>query len=135
MRRAMNPKVEKFRMRAGPLRSDSTYGNNGAFIIPSPHQPDVLLCIVSDGGGWDHLSAHGESGGGQMFTPSWDDMAFLKELFFEDDEVVMQLHPAKKYYINCEPHTLHLWRSQEKDIPTPPRWMIATDASLKYPVK
>ena len=44
----------------------------------------------------------------------------------EDDEVVMQLHPAKKDYINNHPCCLHLWKPEKEEIPLPPLFMIGT---------
>ena len=45
---------EEYRIKNGPLASDSTYGNNGAFDIP--FESYVLFCVASDGGNWDHVS-------------------------------------------------------------------------------
>ncbi|RRJ98264.1 hypothetical protein Ga0100231_005150 [Opitutaceae bacterium TAV4] len=47
-------------------------------------------------------------------------MAFLKSLFWSPDDVVMQLHPAEKDYVNNHPFCLHLWRPVGVAIPTPP---------------
>ena len=50
--------LERCRVRTGPLRSDPTYGNNGAFcILIGGLQVKV---IISDEGGWDHVSASAE---------------------------------------------------------------------------
>ena len=43
---------------------------------------------------------------------------------FNEDEVVMQLHPAKKEYVNIKNNCLHLWRPIGVEIPTPPRFMV-----------
>lgn len=124
MRKTPNPKVERFRVRGnGPFSSDMSYGNNGAFAIPGP-DGGVLICICSDGCDWEHVSVHGEVSGGQQYTPSWAEMDFIKQLFFEDDEVVMQLHPAKKDYINVHENTLHLWSPRKQKIPLPPKVMV-----------
>lgn len=100
MRPAPNDKVEKFRYRtAKSLECAGT--NNGAFIISG------LQVIASDGGGWDHVSVSKPDK-----IPTWEEMCLIKRLFFGDDEVVMQLHPAKKDYVNVHPRCLHLWRPQ-----------------------
>jgi hypothetical protein len=52
--------------------------------------------------------------------PNWQEMCFVKDLFWEDSEVVMQLHVAKSEHINCHPYCLHLWRPQHHQIPLPP---------------
>ena len=56
--------------------------------------------------------------------PSWEQMCAMKELFWKDDEVCMQLHPAKDQYVNNHPYCLHIWRPIDKEIPTPPSIMV-----------
>ncbi len=43
----------------------------------------------------------------------------VKDLFFEESEAVMQLHPPKKDYVNSHPYCLHLWRPRSIEIPLP----------------
>jgi len=88
----------------------------GYFYIPERG----LRVICSNGGGWDHVSVSLADR-----CPSWDEMEFIKRLFFKDDEVVIQIHPALKNYKNAMPYCLHLWRPQKEEIPLPPTWMIA----------
>lgn len=71
--------------------------------------------IASNGGGWDHVSISSKSR-----TPTWEVMAKVKDIFFESNEVVMQLHPAKENYVNLSEHCLHLWKPQNEAIPVPP---------------
>ncbi len=68
-------------------------------------------------GGWDHVSVSPFDHG---ITPSWDDMCKLKDMFFEDDETVVQFHPAKKEYVNLMPNCLHLWRPNKMELTVPP---------------
>jgi len=75
----------------------------------------ALKFIASWGGGWDHVSVSLNDR-----CPTWEEMAWVKDLFFEPEETVMQLHPAKSQYGNNHPYCLHLWRPQEATIPTPP---------------
>lgn len=100
----------------GKFRSDESYGNNGLFVI------DGLRIIASDEDGWEHISVSKVDS-----VPTWDEMCFVKEVFWDDDDVVMQLHPKKSEYVNCCNNCLHLWRPIGKVIPTPPRWMLAPD--------
>ena len=69
-----------------------------------------LRIMVSEGGGWDHVSV-------SLATrcPTWEKMCWVKDLFFEPHEAVMQLHPAKSEYVNYHEFCLHLWRPQSKD--------------------
>lgn len=91
--------------------------HNGMFrmrILGSP-----VMIIASDGMGWDHVSVSRGNG-----IPSWEIMCKIKELFFNDDEGVMQLHPKKENYINNHPYCLHLWRPQKENIPMPPLILV-----------
>lgn len=98
MRHAPNVKLERLRFSGPP-------GTNCGAFVWTP-----LRIIVSDGMGWDHVSV-------SLATrcPTWEEMAAVKELVFRDDEVVMQLHPAKKDHVNYHPFCLHLWRPQTTD--------------------
>lgn len=62
---------------------------------------------VSDGSGWDHVSVSLATR-----TPTWEEMCWVKRLWFLPEEVVMQLHPAESEYVNYHPFCLHLWRPQ-----------------------
>lgn len=55
--------------------------------------------------------------------PSWDDMCQLKDMFFKENETVVQYHPAKSEYVNNMPNCLHLWRPTNGALPTPPSIM------------
>lgn len=77
--------------------------------------------IWSYGGGWDHVSVAPFR---PSYTPSWDDMCWIKDLFFYPDEWAVQFHPAKSKYVNFLPNCLHLWRPQTEAMPTPPQNMV-----------
>ena len=77
--------------------------------------------IWSNGGGWEHVSVCPYK---RSYTPSWDDMCALKDMFFHEDETVVQYHPAKSEYVNNMPNCLHLWRSINTDFPVPPSIMV-----------
>jgi len=125
---------EHARVRDHPLvGSDARDSNNGAFLLESPEHGWWLTIIASDGSdpdvpeahGWEHVSVHASRHHGkavQLRTPNWNEMHFVKNLFWEDDDVVMQLHPRRAEYVNVHPHTLHLWR--HASIPTPPRILV-----------
>ena len=77
--------------------------------------------IWSFGGGWEHVSIAPYS---RSRTPTWEEMCRLKDMFFRDDEVVVQYHPAKSEYVNNMPNCLHLWRPLNEIMPTPPSIMV-----------
>lgn len=111
---------EKFRIKKGAMGSDESYGNNGAFEVKSLKLKVPLIVVCSDELGWDHVSVSLKTR-----TPTWDEMCFIKDLFWSDDDVVMQLHPIKENYVNNHPYCLHLWRPQHgHSIPSPPLEMV-----------
>jgi hypothetical protein len=91
----------------------------GAFEVPSPYGIGKLRVIASTGVGWDHVSVSKSNS-----TPTWNEMDFIKRLFFKDGETAMQLHVPPKKHINHHPHCLHLWRPTDQEIPTPFSWMV-----------
>lgn len=93
--------------------------------------------IWSFGCGWEHVSIAPYK---RSYTPSWDEMCRLKDMFFYDDEVVVQYHPAKKDYVNNVSNCLHLWRSTDASMPTPPTIMVGirkeqTQAEVKKEIE
>lgn len=95
--------------------------NNGTFIVPYTRgkKPVTLRCIASDGWGWEHVSVSLPSR-----VPTWDEMCYIKELFWDDENWVVQYHPAKSEYVNCHPYVLHLWHPLEQELPTPPSLLV-----------
>ena len=81
--------------------------------------------IWSFGGGWEHVSICPYR---LSYTPSWDDMCALKDMFFHEDETVVQYHPAKSEYVNNMPNCLHLWRPIKEELPIPPAVMVGRKA-------
>lgn len=81
------------------------------------HMTGLRHCTVvaSWGGGWEHVSVCPANR-----LPDWDEMCAIKDMFWNDDEVVMQLHPAKINYVNFMENCLHLWRPIGQEIPVPP---------------
>lgn len=111
-------------------------GNNGVFRVASPEPGWLLAIVVSDGEGWEHVSVHAYRGVDgptlRMRTPTWKEMAHVKRLFWDGDDVVMQLYPKEADYVNLHPHTLHWWHPIDAVIPTPPPIMVGppTEAPL-----
>lgn len=55
--------------------------------------------------GFDHVSFSPFSGK----TPSWDEMCEIKDIFWRDEEVAVEVHPPKSQYVNIKDNCLHLW--------------------------
>ena len=77
--------------------------------------------IWSNGGGWEHVSVAPYK---RNIVPSWDDMCMIKDMFFEDNETVVQYHPAKSNYVNVLENCLHLWRPIDRELPVPPMILV-----------
>lgn len=108
------------------LFDDGNLGDihNGAFQFKIKGSPTFV--IASNGAGWEHVSVSHNNR-----IPSWEEMCIIKDMFFEDEEVVMQLHPKKSEYINCNVFCLHLWKPIGIDIPTPPSILIGPKKTKK----
>lgn len=92
--------------------------DGGACYIRLGHMRNALI-VYSNGGGWDHVSVSFNKE-----LPTWDDMCKVKNIFFNDDECVIQYHPPKSDYVNIHPYCLHLWKPQFKEIPMPPLMFV-----------
>lgn len=120
-----------FRLEAGRIRvghfSSPDSSLYGAFFIQGPC--GARLKIITSPGtdpeseGWEHVSVSCEKR-----NPNWDEMCFVKRLFWEDDELVIQFHPKLKDYVNYHPFCLHMWRHVSQEFPTPPTVLIGPKA-------
>jgi hypothetical protein len=123
---------EASRIVEGRMASERNVGPFGAFILPSPEPGWSLFLIASDGDdpevpeaqGWEHVSVSARRGAGTTRTPTWKEMAFVKAQCWDEDDVVVEYHPAKAEYVNLHPHVLHLWRHATLPFPTPPKHLV-----------
>ena len=113
MRTVLPSKLEAGRVRDGPYGSTPDYGTTGAFFVMGP-KGALLRIIASDGEGWEHVSVSID-----RRCPNWDEMCFVKDLFWRDDECVVQFHPPRAEYVNYHPNCLHLWKPVGRDVQTP----------------
>lgn len=116
---------EKYRT----ANSDESFGNNGFFVIPHHRINKYIYRVqVSDGLGWEHVSISvGEKKKQQHRCPTWEEMCYIKGIFWDEEDCVIQYHPAKKDYINMHPYVLHLWRPTDVALPTPPSIMVGVN--------
>lgn len=110
--------LNRHRIRTGPYASDDSWGFTGAFEFRLPEGGYILRVISSDGGGWQHVSVSIPEKPDR--TPSWQTMCRIKELFWEDEEAAIQIHPKKSEHVNHHPGCLHLWRCTSAEQPLPP---------------
>ena len=98
-----------------PIAGDGDGVTFGCAIIPGPHARDLKVIFSgAEDCGWEHVSVSTPSR-----TPNWPEMCFIKDLFWDAEDAVMQLHPPQSTYVNNHQHCLHLWRPSEKEIPLP----------------
>lgn len=127
MRLPTSPDLEKFRAVHPTLGASPPRSQFGYFEINFGGE---LLRVISSGGAttrskrarveWEHVSV-------SLIDrcPTWDEMVFVKQLFWADDETVLQFHPMKSQYINAMPFCLHLWKAIGINHPLPPSDCLA----------
>lgn len=108
--------LEQYRVRVGVLAS-KTNDTCGAFLIP--YQSYELKVIATDGTGfdpkWEHVSVSLKNR-----CPNWLEMSYIKSLFWDKEETVVQFHPPESKYVNNHPNCLHLWKLAGEEIELPP---------------
>lgn len=116
MRTEPNLKLDRYRLRTP---GSDPGANWGAFAIGP-------LRIISsgvpgpEGENWEHVSVSCATR-----CPTWDEMASVKNLFWRDDETVVQFHPRKDQHVNLHPFCLHLWKRVGSEYELPPRKLLA----------
>ena len=60
------------------------------------------------GGGWDHVSVSLKHR-----CPTWNEMCYIKDIFWEPNETVIQFHPAADVKKNLHKYCLHLWKGNQ----------------------
>lgn len=124
MRAAFSETVELARSLTGRLASRR--GDDfGAFLF---RRNSIPLRVIASSGSedvpWDHVSVSTA-----FRCPTWDEMAWVKNLFFDEEETVVQFHPPKSQYVNFSPYCLHLWRPHGVEIRLPPTIAVGPLAS------
>lgn len=92
-------------------------GNNGFFRVK--WFGTVLSIMSSDGEGWEHVSVSTRNR-----PPLWEEMVYVKSLFWDDEDCVVQFHPPKSKYVNNCENCLHLWRRVGSEFETPPTILV-----------
>lgn len=132
MRKKFQAKLEAYRVTHGALASPPGYGPNGMFEIPGPDRRAILRVVASEGvpevQGYDfeHVSVSLP-----VRCPTWEEMDFIKRLFWDDQECVMQLHVPRSRHVNEHQYCLHLWRPLNAEIPMPAIGTVGPTSALK----
>lgn len=77
--------------------------------------PREMAIIASWAGGWEHVSVSLA-----QRCPTWDEMCRIKDIFWIEDECVVQFRPPRSEYINNHPYCLHLWKKIGANWDAPP---------------
>ncbi len=114
MRNEPITRIEQYRTRHPRLGGGKVGKSYGYFEVG-------ILRVISSGNaignksGWEHVSISRPNA-----IPTWTDMARVKNLFWRDDETVLQFHPKASEYVNDHPNCLHLWKKTGVDHELPP---------------
>lgn len=95
------------------------YDGGGGYVYLNGTKKEPATVIWSFGKGWDHVSVSY-----RRRTPTWEEMSKIKDIFFNEEETVVQFHPKKSEYKNLCETCLHLWRKQGEEYELPPRAFV-----------
>lgn len=133
MKNLCDPAISKYRDHG----ADQLYGTKdnerslgGAFLVPFKRAGDLRqrqwMRVIASAGkdqpeGWrfDHVSVSLSNR-----CPTWEEMDYIKRLFFQPEEVCYQLHVSSADHISDHPYCLHIWRCCDVAIPLPPSEMV-----------
>lgn len=87
-----------------------------AYINHPCYKPTAIAVIASWGGGWEHVSVSLA-----RRCPTWEEMCMVKDIFWGEEECVVQFHPPRSEYVNRHPYCLHLWKKIGEEYETPPK--------------
>lgn len=125
MRPTVPDRLEKGRVMAGPLATPRGVWW-GMFVVPCPTGAVLRVMVAPSGAdavaeccGWEHVSVSLADR-----CPTWDEMAWVKDLCWGPEECVVQFHPPRAEYVNHHPFCLHLWRPAAAELPRPPAHLV-----------
>jgi hypothetical protein len=126
-------RLEKYRVKTGAMATTEKDGRNGAFFVPCKSSGELLKIIASDGTDWKLSNLSGDpwehvSVSCKDRCPTWEEMCFVKNLFWDEGETVVQFHPPKSEYVNYHEHVLHLWKQVGVNATLPPSETVGPKA-------
>lgn len=80
------------------------------------YKPEAVVIVASWGGGWEHVSVSLA-----RRCPTWEEMCMIKDIFWGEEECVVEYHPPRSQYVNRHPYCLHLWKKIGEEFETPPK--------------
>lgn len=122
MRPTPNQRIERHRS-SHPTLGRSAAGENYGFFLIIRASGEIVRVIANDASelsdGWEHVSVSLDHR-----CPTWEEMAYVKDLFWLPTETVVQFHPPTAEYVNRHPFCLHLWRHPQTALRLPPKHLI-----------
>lgn len=120
--------IARFRVTSGPYGTTDANGNEGLYRVPLA-TGEVMTVFVSDGRDWREAGLPGEPWEHVSVSlgtrcPTWEELEYVRQIFWEADETVVQLHVPRRRHVNTHPYCLHLWRPTKTPIPLPPRHCV-----------
>ena len=70
---------------------------------------------------WAVCGVNHESGSLARRCPTWEEMCMIKDIFWGEEECVVEYHPPRSQYVNRHPYCLHLWKKIGEEFETPPK--------------
>jgi hypothetical protein len=105
------------------LVTDELAGSNGYFFLPKEGKPDSMyyLCRLVTADGWYCLAINIPTEGR---TPTWEEQHYVKNFFFDKDDVLASFHPGQQIYLgksgSDNKYWVHLWMPQKSWPALPP---------------
>lgn len=69
---------------------------------------------------WEHVSVSIS----KTRCPSWEMMCYIKSVFWDPEDLVVQYHPPQSQHVNNHKACLHLWRPLDQTLPLPPSILV-----------
>lgn len=105
-------RLRDIRRAEGMEVKDATIHTGGfGYVTINGWRGTVVWSVDEDN--WEHVSVAPKD---ETIIPSWDDMCRLKDIFFEEEEAALQIHPPKSHYVNLKENCLHLWRPKDEKL-------------------
>lgn len=81
------------------------------FYFPMEDQRGYVSAINFLSDDWEHVMLNGYW---SKRCPTYEEMAHLKDIFWKEEEITVQVHPKKSEYVNNfgYEYNLHLWRNR-----------------------
>lgn len=127
MRNPFPPEVERARVLGNHDWSSRPGDDFGSFLF---RRQSIRIKVIASSGTdeipWEHVSVSTE-----LRCPTWPEMSWVKDLFWDEEETVIQFHPPKSRFVNYHEFCLHLWRPTGIELPLPPTIAVGVPGTTR----